>query len=102
MDHGCHPHHPYEKKISILVDAGLTSLRMGIQTGSERIKRMYKRNYSNQQVEESVRMIHEFKETIPVPQYDIILDNPWETENDLIGTKPLRYRVAAVGFFPTS
>jgi len=74
------------KKISILVDAGLTSLRMGIQTGSERIRRMYKRNYSNQQVEESVRMIHEFKETIPVPQYDIILDNPWETENDVIET----------------
>ena len=74
------------KKVSILADAGLASLRMGIQTGSERIKGMYKRNYSNQQVRETVWMIHEFKDTIPVPQYDIILDNPWETEDDAIET----------------
>ena len=30
---------------------------MGIQTGSERIKRMYKRNYSNEQVEKAVKIV---------------------------------------------
>jgi radical SAM superfamily enzyme YgiQ (UPF0313 family) len=83
---GAHPLTLTRKKLSILVDAGLVDIRMGIQTGSERTKRLYKRHHSNQQVEEAVRMINEFKNKIKLPAYDIILDNPWETEDDVIET----------------
>lgn len=74
------------EKLSLLVDAGLSFIRMGIQTGSERIKKLYKRNYSNQQIEDSARVINEFRDKIGSPQYDIILDNPWETDEDIIET----------------
>jgi len=96
------------QKLSLLVDAGLRELRMGIQTASERTKKLYKRSHSNEQVEQAVRIINEFKEHIRLPQYDIIVDNPWETENDLIETLmfmsrlPTPYRIAhfALTFYP--
>lgn len=74
------------EKLSFLVDAGLIAIRMGIQTGSERTKRLYKRHHTNQQIEKAVKIINEFKDKIRTPQYDIILDNPWETDEDLIET----------------
>jgi len=83
---GINPLNLTREKLSLLVDAGLASTRMGIQTGCERTKRLYKRHDSNQQVEKAVKIINEFKDKIPRPKYDIILDNPWETEADLIET----------------
>ena len=100
---GAHPLHVTRKKLSILVDAGLVDIRMGIQTGSERTKRLYKRHHSNQQVEEAVRTINEFKDKIKLPRYDLILDNPWETEDDLIETLMLLAKLPtpyALSIFP--
>jgi len=74
------------EKLSLLVDAGLATMRMGIQTGCERTKKLYKRNYSNEQVEKAAKIINEFKDKVRRPRYDIILDNPWETEEDLVET----------------
>ena len=74
------------EKLALLTEGGMTSLRMGIQTGSERIKRLYGRNYSNRRVLRVVRMINDYKDKIELPGYDIILDNPWETEADVITT----------------
>lgn len=74
------------EKLSLLVNAGLIATRMGIQSASKRILEMYNRNYSNQQVENAVRLINEFKNNIKLPSYDIILDNPWQTDEDLIET----------------
>lgn len=96
------------EKLSLLVDAGLSIIRMGIQTGSERTKKLYNRRQTNQQVEKAARIINEFKDRIRPPQYDIILDNPWETEQDLIETLmflsklPTPYRLChfSLSFYP--
>mgnify|MGYP001576261117 CR=1 FL=1 len=73
-------------KLSLLVDAGLITIKMGIQSASERTKRLYGRFHSNDEVEKAARIINEFKYKIKMPHYDIILDNPWETNEDLIET----------------
>jgi len=83
---GVHPNTVDKEKFKYLIDAGLTGIRMGIQSGSDRIKKMYKRYYSNSKVKESCEIISEFKDKIALKHYDIILDNPWETEEDLIKT----------------
>ncbi len=83
---GVNPSTLNREKLSLLVDAGLNFIRMGIQTGSERTKKIYERRHTNQQVERTVKIINEFKDRIKKPQYDIILDNPWETDEDLIET----------------
>jgi len=74
------------EKLNSLVDAGLVFLRMGIQTGSENTKKLYKRPFSNEVIARDIRLINEFKDKIPMPFYDIIVDNPWETQEDVIKT----------------
>ena len=95
------------KKISFLVDAGLYSIRMGIQTGSERTKKIYNRSFSNTQIINAVNIINQYK-TIRDIQYDIILDNPWETDEDLYETlifltklpTPFRLSIFSLNFYP--
>jgi radical SAM superfamily enzyme YgiQ (UPF0313 family) len=95
-------------KLSLLVDAGVSFIRMGLQSGSESIKKEYKRNYSNKKVESSVAIINEFKDKIGPPQYDIILDNPWETDENLEETllfltklpSPYRLGFYSLTFYP--
>ena len=96
------------EKLSFLVGAGLTEIKMGIQSGSERTKKLYSRHHSNMQVERTARIINEFKDKIKVPAYDIILDNPWETDKDLIETLmflaklPIPYQLTcfSLAFYP--
>lgn len=73
------------EQLGMLIDAGLVGLRMGIQTACETTKRMYKRRHSNDQVLNAARIINEYKHIIR-PQYDIIIDNPYETDDDLAET----------------
>jgi radical SAM superfamily enzyme YgiQ (UPF0313 family) len=75
-----------KKKLTLLVDGGLRFIRMGIQTGSDSTKKMYKRYYSNQQIEAVAKEINKFKDKIVPPSYDIILGNPWESDDDLVKT----------------
>jgi radical SAM superfamily enzyme YgiQ (UPF0313 family) len=96
------------EKLSLLVDAGLNYIRIGIQSGSKRGLKLYNRRHTNQQVEKTVKIIKEFKDKIRMPQYDIILDNPWETDEDLIETlmflsklpTPYRLSLFSLSFYP--
>ena len=80
-------------KLAALTEAGMTSMRMGIQTGSEPIKRLYRRNFSNKRILQAARMINDFKGVITEVQYDFIIDNPWETDADVIRSLRLASRL---------
>ncbi|MBT6718257.1 MAG: B12-binding domain-containing radical SAM protein [Nitrospina sp.] len=89
-------------KLAPLVDAGVAFIRMGIQSANETTKAEYKRNYSNKKVESSAALINEFKDQIGAPQYDIILDNPWETDEHLEETLMMLAKLPApyhLGFY---
>ena len=73
-------------KLDLLVDAGLTEMRMGIQTAGERTKVLYKRPHTNEEVENAVIMVNDHKDKIKKVFYDIILDSPWDTEQDNMET----------------
>lgn len=95
------------KKLALLVDGGLIRVRMGIQSGAERTKKMYHRRHTNQEVAAAVKIINEFRECV-LPTYDVIIDNPWEDENDLIETLrfmarlpgPYRLGLFSLNFYP--
>jgi anaerobic magnesium-protoporphyrin IX monomethyl ester cyclase len=97
-----------EEKLSLLMDAGLMRIRLGIQTASERTRKLYKRRYTNSQVEKAAKMIHKVTDRVGAPTYDIILDNPWESEADLIETllflsklpPPFSLQLFSLNFFP--
>jgi len=97
-----------EEKLAYLVDAGLQGIRIGIQTGSSRIKGLYKRSYNNDQVVHSASIIDNFRGKIKMPEWDIIVDNPWEREEDFVETLklltklpvPFELRIFSLNFYP--
>lgn len=99
-----------EKKMELLTDAGLKHFEFGIQTGSTKTKKVYHRTFSSEQIINDCKLINKFKAKIPLPYYDFILDNPWETVEDEIETldlmlqlpRPHTLAIASFRYFPGS
>jgi radical SAM superfamily enzyme YgiQ (UPF0313 family) len=91
---GVIPSSVQRKKIEILTWAGMNRVRMGIESGSERILNFYKRPTPVAQVERAANTLAEFRQYQMNPAYDIIVDNPIETRQDVIDTLELVYRLA--------
>jgi len=77
------------EKVDILVNAGMNKLRMGIQSGSERMLDFYGRKTSRQQILKSAEILASFYPKISPPNYDILIDNPIETKQDKEATLSL-------------
>ena len=80
-------------KLEMMVDAGMIYLQMGIQTGSERIRKMYKRPFSNEEIISIANKLAGYVPRILPPRYDIIIDNPMETDEDVIDSIRLLLRL---------
>ncbi|MBU1626949.1 B12-binding domain-containing radical SAM protein, partial [bacterium] len=96
------------KKLEYLIDAGLMQLQMGIQSGSERIQKLYRRPISNMKILETAKLINSFSDKLLPPVYDVITDNPFETDDDYIETfrlflkipRPFRIQLFYMTFLP--
>lgn len=76
-----------EEKIAMLMEAGMTEVRMGIQTGSARtMRQIYHRPTRREDVLRAAQVLSRFSGPTLLPVYDIIVDNPWETEDDVLET----------------
>lgn len=80
-----HPINLTEEKVSIMLDAGLSHIQMGVQTGSEKIKKIYQRNTPNDTILNAVHILNKFKKKI-IPSYDFIVDDTYETDEDVVET----------------
>lgn len=104
----CSPTTLSERKLELLVDAGLYYTEMGIQTGSERIKAMYRRVVPNEKMLAAAALLDRYAPRMLVPDYHVILDNPWETAEDVRDTLRLllalpgkfRLELSSLVFFP--
>jgi radical SAM superfamily enzyme YgiQ (UPF0313 family) len=94
------------EKLFMLRDAGLSWIVMGIQTGSDRVNfDIYNRKIRFSSVLETASFI---AETRAAPFYEMIVDNPYETEDERIETingmsklkKPYTISLAHLTFFP--
>lgn len=92
--YGVIPTYVNGEKLEVLTWAGLNRVRMGIQSGSERILKFYRRPTPVARVEQAARVISAFKAHHINPAYDIIVDNPIETRQDVLDTLELAYRLA--------
>jgi len=98
-----------KNKFDLLVDAGLTNVGMGIQSGSSRIIGIYKREHcgSAEQSLRAAHLLYSYRDRL-LPYYDFIVENPYETREDLLDTvrllidlpRPYVTRVYALSFFP--
>ncbi|MHA2066671.1 MAG: B12-binding domain-containing radical SAM protein, partial [Candidatus Thorarchaeota archaeon] len=97
-----------EKKMEYLIDAGLRTISMGIETGSERTKKLYNRNITNERVINAAILMNKYIPRLLPPTFDVLIDNPYETDDDLLDTldllmqlpRPYRVRLFSLVFFP--
>ena len=76
-----YPHMLSDEKIKLLKSAGLIEITMGLQSGSERIRNeVYNRKDKNEMILKEKSLL---ADNDVITYYDIIIRNPWETEEDL-------------------
>lgn len=96
-----------EKKLKIAISTGLTQIQMGIQTGSAKTKKLYKRNISNDTILKVINILNASKDKIKL-SYDFIIDNPYESDKDIINTlnlmvqipKPYKVNIFSLVLYP--
>jgi anaerobic magnesium-protoporphyrin IX monomethyl ester cyclase len=75
------------EKLELLLDAGMLYIEMGIQSGSENTnKNIFNRNIANSTVIKAANLLFKYKDRMYPPTYQIIFQNPYETESDLMET----------------
>ena len=89
--HGVTPADIRKNKIEILLGGGLNRVRMGVQSGSDKILKFYKRPNRAGFVKQAIDTLGEFADRMMPPTYDIIFDNPIETVEDIQATLRLIY-----------
>jgi len=92
--YGVIPNYVKQEKFEILTWAGMNRIRMGIQSGSQDILDFYKRPTPPARILEAGEVIASFAPEYHIPaSYDIIMDNPIETRQDVVDTLELLYRM---------
>ncbi|MDQ6606538.1 MAG: cobalamin-dependent protein [Actinomycetota bacterium] len=90
--YGVIPNYVKQDKFELLTWAGMNRIRMGIQSGSQNILDFYKRPSPPAKIRAAGEVIGNFapKYHLP-PAYDLIIDNPIETRQDVVDTLELIY-----------
>jgi radical SAM superfamily enzyme YgiQ (UPF0313 family) len=92
--YGVIPNYVKRDKFEILTWAGMNRVRMGIQSGSQAILDFYKRPTPPERILEAGKIIASFAPKYHIPAaYDIIMDNPIETKQDVVDTLELLYQM---------
>jgi radical SAM superfamily enzyme YgiQ (UPF0313 family) len=92
--YGVIPNYVKQDKFEILTWAGMNRIRMGIQSGSERILDFYKRPSPPDRILAAGKVAASFAPEYHIPPaYDIIMDNPIETRQDVLDTLELLYEM---------
>ncbi|KON26825.1 hypothetical protein AC481_06410 [miscellaneous Crenarchaeota group archaeon SMTZ-80] len=72
-----------EDKLRLLLNAGFFSVKMGIQSGSIKVRnKIYGRPESDEQVMRAANILN--KLNTPKVAYMFITDNPWEEDDDIV------------------
>jgi len=101
-----HPNFVDEEAICFLRNAGLRTISVGIQSGSERTRtQFYGRNTPDMELEKMAKIFKKYK---IFPSYDLIFDNPLETPEDVKTTlhfmlslpRPYRISMYSLQYYP--
>lgn len=99
-----------EERMKMLVDAGMIWLKLGIQSITKRMSAQYNRKWASEDLfMEKIKILNSFKDRLMV-EYDVIVDNPEETEDEERETflmvtrlpKPFMVALFTLTYFPGS
>ncbi|MFA5029372.1 MAG: radical SAM protein [Patescibacteria group bacterium] len=97
-----------QEKLDLLVAAGLSTAQMGLQSGSDRINQeIYLRQVKTDQFLAAAKLLEKYQNRVSV-SIDVIVDNPYETESDLLLTaeilnqikRPFHLSLFSLAFYP--
>lgn len=92
--YGVIPNYVRQDKFDVLTWAGMNRVRMGIQSGSKAMLEFYKRPTPPEKILGAGRVISSFAPRYHIPPtYDIIVDNPIESRDDVLATLELLYEM---------
>ena len=75
------------EKYQLLMDAGMIKMRVGIQSGNRRIMReVFERPLHEDKLVEGSEIAHKNRKRLGPVQYDLIVDNPWESPEEFKDT----------------
>jgi len=99
-----------KKKLDLLIDAGLVYCEMGVQSGSDEIKALFKRTETEAQVLRAAEILNEYYVAgkLQMPRYHIITDVPWESNDSVLMTinmllglpRPFKLAIGSLCLFP--
>ncbi|CAK8716546.1 Cobalamin-binding protein [Candidatus Electrothrix laxa] len=74
-----------EEKMTMMVDAGLIYVQMGVESASVRMQELFNRKMMhNERMMKAIHIINSFKDKLYPPSYDFLLDVPGETDSDIV------------------
>ncbi len=97
-----------DEKARILADSGMSGVWLGIQSGSERVrKEVFRRHYSNTKIINQANIFSRYGISV---RYDFIFDNPFESFNESIESillmldlpQPFSLNTFSLKFFPNT
>jgi anaerobic magnesium-protoporphyrin IX monomethyl ester cyclase len=92
--YGVIPNYVRQDKFELLSWAGMNRVRMGIQSGSQAILDFYQRPTPPDKIRAAGKVIASFAPRYHIPAaYDVIMDNPVETRDDVKATLELLYEM---------
>lgn len=106
----CSPATVSEKKMEMMLDAGMCYVEMGIQTGSDSIQRLYDRRTPKELIVKATQIINKYVDRLIPPTYHFIIDNPWESHQETRETidlltqipKPYNLVLSSLLFYPAT
>tara|TARA_Y100000310_G_scaffold56739_1_gene52059 strand:- start:2981 stop:4585 length:1605 start_codon:yes stop_codon:yes gene_type:complete len=85
-----------EEKLKYFLEAGLDQIELGIQTGSDRVnKELYGRPIFRANILKAAKILNKQKKRMSSPSYQIIANNPYENQQDVLDTISLLQKIPA-------
>ncbi|OPX96097.1 MAG: B12 binding domain protein [Syntrophorhabdus sp. PtaB.Bin006] len=76
-----------DEKMEILFGAGCAHITMGVETASARVARTYNRSKEHKVLPAAIALVEKYRSRMnPPPTYQFIIDNPYETLDEMLET----------------
>lgn len=83
---GTNPVSITEEKIGVLLEGGLVRIKMGFESGCDDVLKLFKRPVTTKQLRKATEVLAKFGGKMVAPSYEMIVDNPFETQEQLYQT----------------
>ena len=83
---GTNPASIEEEKMEVLIRGGLVRIKMGFESGSDDVLKLFKRPVRTKQLRRAAETLSKFRGKMVAPAFEMIVDNPYESNKDLYQT----------------